>query len=184
MQRDRVWLRGAVFTSAVLFAGARPAPAQTVTTAVSVAGIGAPLLAVNPVTNKIYALGFLTDTIGPPGVVTVIDGATNATTTVNVGNQPLAVAVNPVTNQIYVANSYSNTVTVIDGATNATTTVNVGNYPDALAVNPVTNQIYVGNGGAPGSVTVIDGATNATTSVSVPSAVTMIASTLLPIKST
>ena len=55
--------------------------------------------------------------------MTVIDGATNATTTVTAGSAtPWAVAVNPVTNKIYVANYGSNNVTVIDGATNATTT--------------------------------------------------------------
>ena len=79
--------------------------------------------------------------------MTVIDGATNNTTTVPVGTEPSAVAVNPNTNQIYVANPYSNNVTVIDGATNNTTTVPVGTNPSAVAVNPVTNQIYVANGG-------------------------------------
>jgi DNA-binding beta-propeller fold protein YncE len=43
----------------------------------------------------------------------VIDGATNATTTVAVGQQPDAIAVNATTNKIYVANSEDNTVTVI-----------------------------------------------------------------------
>ena len=61
--------------------------------------------------------------------MTVIDGATNATTTVAVGTDPLAVAVNPVTNKIYVANDGSNNVTVIDGATNTTTTVPPGTTP-------------------------------------------------------
>ena len=57
--------------------------------------------------------------------VTVIDGATGATSTfMDPGAMgPIAVAVNPVTNRIYVANNGSNDVTVIDGATNATTTV-------------------------------------------------------------
>ena len=50
----------------------------------------------------------------------MIDGATNATTTVTVGNFPAAVAVNAETNKIYVANQGSASVTVIDGATNAT----------------------------------------------------------------
>ena len=45
----------------------------------------------------------------------VIDGATNATTTVNVGRGPTLAAVNPVTNKIYVSNSESGSVTVIDG---------------------------------------------------------------------
>ena len=96
--------------------------------------------------------------------MTVIDGATNDTTTVAAGTHPRAVAVNPVTNKIYVANYGSNNVTVIDGATNATTTVAAGTSPYAVAVNPVTNKIYVANYGSD-NVTVIDGATNATTTV-------------------
>ena len=78
-------------------------------------------VAVNPVTNKIYVANNSSNN------VTVIDGATNATTTVAAGETPWAVAVNPVTNKIYVANYLgSNNVTVIDGATNATTTVAAG----------------------------------------------------------
>ena len=78
----------------------------------------------NPVTNKIYVANH------DSGNVTVIDGATNATTTVPVGTGPYAVAVNPVTNKIYVANANSGNVTVIDGATNTTTTVRGGSSPD------------------------------------------------------
>ena len=55
-------------------------------------------MAVNPVTNQIYVANG-----GRQQFVTVIDGATNNTTTVAVA-RPEAVAVNPVTNQIYVAN--------------------------------------------------------------------------------
>ena len=72
----------------------------------------------NPVTNKIYVANF-------GNTVTVIDGATNTTTTVH-RYVPDAVAVNPVTNKIYVANIGSSNVTVIDGATNTTTTVAAG----------------------------------------------------------
>ena len=54
----------------------------------------------NPVTNKIYVANYVSGNI-----VTVIDGATNTTTTVRRhGATPYAVAVNPVTNKIYVAN--------------------------------------------------------------------------------
>ena len=61
--------------------------------------------------------------------MTVIDGATNGTTTVSRRDSiPCAVAVNPVTNKIYVANYSSNNVTVIDGATNGTTTVAAGTH--------------------------------------------------------
>ena len=100
--------------------------------------------------------------------MTVIDGATNNTTTVAVsevfsGGGPQAVAVNSVTNQIYVSNGEG--VTVIDGATNNTTTVttpvDAGYTSRGVVVNPNTNQIYVVNRDT-GNVTVIDGATNNT----------------------
>ena len=56
-------------------------------------------MAVNPVTNKIYVANYDSDN------VTVIDGATNDTTTgARRVVRPCAVAVNPVTNKIYVAN--------------------------------------------------------------------------------
>lgn len=45
--------------------------------------------------------------------MTVIDGATNITSTLNAGTWPNAVAVNPVTNKVYVANENSANVTVI-----------------------------------------------------------------------
>ncbi len=135
-------------------------------------------LAVNPVTNKIYVANTATfifaavaskssKTSLPNGLfspinetstnssVTVIDGATNATTTLPVGSSPFSVAVNPVTNKIYVANEGGNTVTVIDGATNTTTSVTAGSAPFSVAVNPVTNQIYIANEGS-NSVTVVD----------------------------
>ena len=136
-------------------------------------------VAVNPVTNKIYVTNLCGDSSScvptPPGTVTVIDGATNDTTTVTVGVNPQAIAVNPVTNQIYVANGCGNdpqclspngTVTVIDGATNQTTTITVGNGPDAVGVNSVTNKIYVPNL-VSDDVTIIDGATDHTTTVAV-----------------
>jgi YVTN family beta-propeller protein len=59
---------------------------------------------VNSVTNKVYVTNW------ESGNVTLIDGATNATTTVPAGSAPWAVAVNPVMNRIYVANSGSVTV--------------------------------------------------------------------------
>ena len=93
----------------------------------------------NPVTNKIYVANRGSNS------VTVIDGATNATTTLAVGLTPVFMALNEVTNKIYVLTDYGG-VTVIDGATNATTTVAAGQGPDAaVAVNPVTNKIYVAN---------------------------------------
>ena len=134
-----------------------PAMADWVTATVP-AGTTPNAVAVNPVTNKIYAVNYSSNN------VTVIDGATNDTTLVPVSTNPYAVAVNPVTNKVYVANINSNNVTVIDGATNTTTTVPAGTSPVVVAVNPVTNRIYVANYGS-NSVTTIDGATNDTTTV-------------------
>lgn len=94
-------------------------------------------LVVNPVTNKIYVIN------GSNDIVTIIDGATNTTSTLPTGTTPRAIALNEKTNKIYVANYGSNNVTVIDGATNTTTTVTVDTHPNALAVNPETNKIYV-----------------------------------------
>ena len=76
--------------------------------------------------------------------MTVIDGATNATTTVAAGTARRHRG-GPATDQIYVANRSSNNVTVIDGATNATSTVAAGTNPVAVAVNPATDKIYVAN---------------------------------------
>ena len=94
----------------------------------------------------------------------VIDGTTNATSTINAGTYPYAVAVNPATNKIYVANDGSNDVTVIDGASGLTTAVAVGTSPRSIEVNTVTNKIYVANSGS-SNVTVIDGNTNSTSTV-------------------
>ena len=147
-------------------------------------------IAVNPVTNKIYVANDCVAIIDctNPGNVTVIDGATNSTTTLTDPNAitPQFVAVNPVTNKIYVANAGNlgdyppglnhGNITVIDGATNATTTLTDPNAvaPQAVAVNQTTNKIYVPNGNdsalGNGDVTIIDGATNALSTVKDPNA--------------
>jgi YVTN family beta-propeller protein len=165
-----------LFNLAVAF---QSAAAQVVIATVP-SGISPTAVLVNPVTNKTYVTNACgngpTCTRHPrnPGTVTVIDGATNNTLTVNVGVLSQSAAVDSVTNKIYVANGCGNdpncasagTVTVIDGATNNTTTVNVGFFPGPVAVNPVTNKIYVANI-SDSTVTVIDGATNNTTTVNV-----------------
>ena len=116
------------------------------------------------------------------GTVTVIDGATNGTTTVNVGAYPEDIAVNSTTNQIYVANNCGSlacttagTATVINANNNySTTTVNVGFHPYYLDIDTAANKIYVANTcgndpncKSPGTVTVIDGATNSTLPIAV-----------------
>ena len=129
-------------------------------------GLGPTALAIDSVTNKIYIVN------GQAGTVTVLDGATDSTSTIAVGSysSPYAIAVNPVTNTIYVADVGDSSVTVIDGATNHTSTVKIGGgtspAPIALAVNSLTNKVYVANRCNPGAnTTEIDGNSDSTTSI-------------------
>lgn len=145
-------------------------------------GIGAEVgagIAVNQTTNKIYATNYCGNSFGcsEPGTVTVIDGATLATTTVTVGFGPTGVAINESTDKIYVVNHCGNqqgcsgnaSVTVIDGTTLATTSVAIGPstfyWYQYIALNPITNKIYVtdpcgdSNCDTNGSLTIIDGGT-------------------------
>ncbi len=84
-------------------------------------------VAVNEATNTVYvANAGCSDTetgCFKPGSVTVIDGATNAVTTVvdPNANAPRAVVVNPATDEIYVPNASSSNVTVIEGGASPTT---------------------------------------------------------------
>jgi DNA-binding beta-propeller fold protein YncE len=128
-------------------------------------------VAVNSVTNKTYVTNFNDLALKVNGGVDVIDGVSNAFTTVTDPNAiaPIAVAVDSATNIIYVANAgcflenngCSNNaggVTVIDGATDSITTIvdPNANAPIALAINPVTHTIYVANY-LSNNVTVISG---------------------------
>jgi YVTN family beta-propeller protein len=115
-------------------------------------------MAINSVTNKIYVANYTAS-----GQVTVVDGATNATSVIPVGSYPEGIAVNTVTNQIYVTNSGSDSLTIIDGSTQATTTVSVGVFPTQVVVDSKRNKIYVLNQSLFGTITVIDGATRAVT---------------------
>jgi YVTN family beta-propeller protein len=135
---------------------------QSITATLPVSGS----VAVNRATNKIY----VPDAIH--GVVTVLDGVSHASITVNAGKHPHVVVVDEATNKIYVANGGVRcvlgactwdpaSVTVIDGASNLTATVVDSNakFPCSMAVNPSTHRIYVGNCSSH-NVSVIDGATN------------------------
>ncbi len=105
----RLAARGAAKLAAVLFlalaAGLPAVQAQPVVTATlpALGGMAQPMaVAINPANNKIYVAGGL----GGNDIVTVIDGATNTTTPINLlaGSLPVAVAVNPVTNKVYIVN--------------------------------------------------------------------------------
>ena len=138
-----------------IFPGITPARAESATTTVYT-GNSPTALAVNPVTNKIYAVN------KDDGTVTVIDGDDNTIQTVPVGSMPDAAAVNAATNKTYVGNVMGQSVTVIDGETNATETIDVGMYANEFAINPVTNKIYVVSYGYD-RVIVLDGADNSIT---------------------
>jgi YVTN family beta-propeller protein len=104
-------------------------------------------LAVNPVTNKVYALNESSNS------VTVLDAATGATATVPVGPRPQYIAVNPATNRVYVNNAGDSTISIIDGATDTNLTPTpllVGSH-GPISVNPVTNIVYIVRLTGPGS---------------------------------
>ncbi|PRX69845.1 YVTN family beta-propeller protein [Cohnella sp. SGD-V74] len=123
------------------------------------AGNGPFSAAVNPITNRIYIAN------EQDSSVTVIDGATNARTTVATLSHPTAIAVNAVTNRIYVAHPDHDKVSVIDGAgSNVTEIIDAGDGPTDIAVNAATNKIYVANR-AGDDVTVIDGVDHTTETV-------------------
>jgi YVTN family beta-propeller protein len=110
-------------------------------------------IAVNAATNRIYVVNEFSND------VTVIDGATHATSTVTVGPRPQYITVNPDTNRVYVSNGANSSQSVIDGATLAVAALPTGgNGP--FVVNRSTNKIYMLRLGPTDEVTVIDGATH------------------------
>jgi YVTN family beta-propeller protein len=123
-------------------------------------------IGINTVTNKIYIANAGNGTSN--ATVTVIDGATNATTPVAVGINPSSVSVNTITNKIYVTDADSARqafISIIDGGNNSVVTLLLGNCPNGAAVNPETNRTYVANtgvgcNGGPANISVIDGTTN------------------------
>ena len=133
-----------------LLLAAASAQAQSVI-AQLIAGVDPRAVAVNPVTNRIYVANENSNT------VTVIDGATHATTTLPVGSGPQHIAINTATNKIFVANGRSASLAVIDGATNAVTVLPVGGS-GPIVINQATNKIYMARMGNADEVTVIDGA--------------------------
>jgi YVTN family beta-propeller protein len=129
---------------------------------INLGGGNYPVVAVNEVTNRIYATQGISSLPSGGNVLKVIDGVTNTViATVTIGDGAISMDIDRATNKIYIANILNGTVSVVDGATNAVTTIQNGGRPEArLAVNPATNKIYVANNTL-GSVSVIDGATGA-----------------------
>jgi YVTN family beta-propeller protein len=136
---------------------------NTVTSTVGLEQLPSVIL-INQITDKIYVgnscgtdPSCITNGNGNTiGTITVVDGATLATSIVTAGKGTTGVAVNPVANEAYITNSTDNTVTLINGVTLTTTTLAVGNSPADVEVNPDTYKIYVTNSGD-NTLTTIDG---------------------------
>ncbi len=90
-------------------------------------------VSVNPTLNRVYVANNGNNSTDF-GSVTVIDGVSDASTTVTDANanQPYALAANPVTNQVYVANNLSSNASVL-------TAESVQPNPIVAAIGPLTN---------------------------------------------
>jgi YVTN family beta-propeller protein len=117
-------------------------------------------VAVNPVSNRIYALSG-----SPTDSISVISGANHTFTSLTppIAGTARTIAVNPVTNTIYAA--YSTALVVVDGVTNAMTVIPVLGGPMAIGVNVLTNMVYVPN--ADGTMLVLNASTGATSTISI-----------------
>jgi YVTN family beta-propeller protein len=132
----------------------------TVVASITVGG-GVFFMAVDPVTNRIYAQAIVSGTLGR---LQVINGQTNKVVAgVPDHNGSAEVAVNPVTNTIYVSDNGS--LLVISGQTNKVTGTIPGIDVFGLGTDPRTDTIYASTPDAdgPGWVSVINGKTAALT---------------------
>jgi len=144
-----------LFENTLLWLGSKSSPsASTPQPPASGLRVSFDAVAVNPKTNKAYAVNLNSNT------VTVVDPKSHQARSIKVGETPLAISINPQTNRIYVANSASGTVSVIDGASDAVlATVNVGALPTVIAANPANNKVYIARTFS-NSMPVIDGVSN------------------------
>jgi len=172
-------LAAKVFPIAFLAATSFSAIAQSVTAHIMLPNFTTGGVAVNAVTNKIYAVSN-SGSSDVNDTVSVIDGKTDSLVTeISVPSGAYLPAVNILTNEIYVAscNSLLNPapcfVTVINGKTNkvvtsipVTTVLN--GFLTGIAVDPLTCTIYVSDN-TNGDIAIISARTNAVTgTVSLP----------------
>jgi len=102
-------------------------------------------LAVNPATQRLYAVNYGDETLS------VIDlRSLRAIATLPVGHHPQAVTVDPIRSIIYIANVHGNSVTAIDGRNNRMIRVfAAGEGPYAIDVDAKTGQVFTANYGIP-----------------------------------
>jgi YVTN family beta-propeller protein len=108
-------------------------------------------IAVNPVTNRIYAANAGSNT------VSTINGSNNSIVgQATVGPNPFGVAVDTAINRIFTIHPGIKTVTVVDGRTNlGFRAIQLADAPLAAAANPRSNLVYTADGSS-GNVTVIN----------------------------
>jgi YVTN family beta-propeller protein len=118
-------------------------------------------VAVNSLTNQINVA------VEEGASISVIDGISNSTITVDVGPKPRYLALDPLANRLYVTRYFCRCVTVVDTLTRLKIAdVAVGGNPLAVAVNPASSRVYVAvvkdstQGGSFEGLVVIDGVTN------------------------
>ena len=117
---------------------------------------------IDPSLNKIYV------SLESTGVLAIIDGGTNAVTTVAIG-APLAtindgeMTVNTVTHRVYMADTFPSSFIVVDGSTETRLADITGVTPGCVvspAANSITNIIY-GSTQCSDSIVAMDGSTGA-----------------------
>lgn len=110
-----------------------------------VVGRDARSVAADPVTHTIYAAYLKRSLL--PGLIAVIDGATDTVTaSIHVAFDPSVITVDPTSDTVYAVGEFPATMAVISGATNAVThsiSLPSGALSIAAAVNPVTDVVYV-----------------------------------------
>jgi YVTN family beta-propeller protein len=121
-------------------------------------------MAVNPVTNKIYAVVCLY-----PGGIWVVDGNTNTSEALITGLADLAngIDVDPLRNLIWVAGQFGQ-VSEVNGATNTLISTSTPNtYLNGISVDPVNQMVYAISTGDD-EVQIIDEKTNTVETTTVP----------------
>jgi YVTN family beta-propeller protein len=160
---DMVYVTNSRDDSVSVINGATNSVAATITGLTNQRAISVYGIAVNPVTNMIYA-GI--ENGGGLSSIAVISGHTNTVTDTITGSGgfPDSIAVDPATDTVYLAcgNFMPWTILVINAATNSVTkTISQASTPEAIAVDPATDAYYVANYGE--TVTAYNGATDTVT---------------------
>jgi DNA-binding beta-propeller fold protein YncE len=103
------------------------------------AGGGPGPIAINFETHKVYTPNYYTKN------VTIIDGYTNAKSTLKVADSPNGVTIDPVTDDVYVLCAKSAAVVIKRSGQPDTVMASIGEYGHGMALNVNTGTMYVSN---------------------------------------